>query len=214
MMKRINLLALGMLLILGFSCKQAKKENTEQQKESKEVMSDSFTLVKDSTKVGFTAYKTTEKVPVGGQFKDINITNTKSGATPLEALNGTEFSIPVSSLFTNDPTGTRDPKLLKFFFGVLKNTELISGIFKTTADNKCSIDVTLNGETSNIPLEYTMDSENKITFKGVMDLANWNALDAVTSINKACKELHTGTDGVSKTWSDVAVQAEVQLKKN
>lgn len=213
-MKRISLLALGMLLILGFSCKQAKKENTEQQKESKAVMSDSFTLVKDSTKVGFTAYKTTDKVPVGGQFKDIDITNTKTGATPLEALNGAEFSIPVSSLFTNDPTGTRDPKLLQFFFGVLKNTELISGVFKTTADDKCSIDVTLNGETSNIPLEYTMDPENKITFKGVMDLENWNALDAVASINKACKELHTGTDGVSKTWSDVAVQAEVQLKKN
>jgi hypothetical protein len=31
-----------------------------------------------------------------------------------------QFSIPVSSLFTNDATGTRDPKILKFFFGVLK----------------------------------------------------------------------------------------------
>ncbi len=213
-MKKINLLTLSILLILGFSCKQAKKGNTGEQKESKEVVGDSFTLVKDSTKVSFTAYKTTEKIPVGGQFKKINITNAKTGKTPLEALNGTEFSIQVSSLFTNDATGTRDPKLLEFFFGALKNTELISGVFKATTDNKCSIDVTLNGETANIPLDYTMGPGNNITFNGVMDLGNWNALDAIASINKACKDLHTGIDGVSKTWSDVAIQAQVVLKKN
>ena len=46
-----------------------------------------------------------------------------------------------------------------------------------------------------------------------MDLENWNALDAVASINKACEILHTGKDGVSKTWSEVAVKAEVLLDK-
>jgi len=46
-----------------------------------------------------------------------------------------------------------------------------------------------------------------------MNLENWNALDAVSSINKACEALHTGADGVSKTWSEVAVQANVLLKK-
>lgn len=213
-MKKIRFLTLGMLLILSFGCKQTKKENTRQQQVSKELIEDSFSLIKDSTKVSFTAYKTTAKVPVGGQFKTIGISNTKTGGTPLEALAGTEFSIPVSSLFTNDVTGTRDPKLLKFFFGAMKDTELISGVFKTTLDDKCSIDVTMNGETANIPLEYTMDTETNITFNGTLNLEDWNALDAVVSINKACKELHTGTDGVSKTWSDVEVQALVQLKKN
>ena len=130
----------------------------------------------------------------------------------MTALNGTEFSIPVSSLFTNDPTGTRDPKLLEFFFGVLKDTELISGVFKVDGDQG-SIDVTLNGETQNIPLAYEMNGDDKITFTGTMDLANWNAMDAVASINKACEILHTGKDGVSKTWSEVAVKAEVLLTK-
>ncbi|MDE3740783.1 YceI family protein [Maribacter polysaccharolyticus] len=213
-MKRIHLFTLGLLLILGSSCKQTKKENSEQQEASKEVVGDSFVIIPDSTKVNFTAYKTTDKVPVGGQFKKISISNAKTGSTPLEALDGIEFSIPVSSLFTNDPTGIRDPKLLEFFFGVMKDTELISGTFKSTADKKCSIDVTLNGETSNIPLEYTMDTENNITFNGVMELENWKALDAVASIHEACKILHTGPDGVSKTWSEVAVKAQVQFKKN
>jgi hypothetical protein len=50
--------------------------------------------------VSFTAYKTTDKLAVGGTFKEITLTNTTEGETALGALNGTKFSIPVSSLFT------------------------------------------------------------------------------------------------------------------
>ncbi|MDF4202610.1 YceI family protein [Maribacter sp. SA7] len=210
-MKKIALTFASALLIVFASCKDAKKSEESKSVEATSEATEMFSLVQDSTKVSFTAYKTTDKVPVGGMFKKINFTKTNSGATAMETLNGTEFSIPVSSLFTNDPTGTRDPKLLEFFFGVLKDTELISGVFKADGD-KSSIDVTLNGETQNIPLAYEMNGD-KITFTGTMDLANWNAMDAVASINKACEILHTGKDGVSKTWSEVAVKAEVLLTK-
>ena len=212
-MKKIKLIALGLLLVGAFSCKDAKKENTEQSTEA-QAATEMYSLVQDSTKVSFTAYKTTDKLPVGGQFKKISITKAGEGNTALEALNGTEFSIPVSSLFTNDATGTRDPKILEFFFGVMDNTELISGVFKVAEDNSCSIDVTLNGKTENIALTHKAVSDNALTFDGVMELENWDALDAVASINKACEALHTGKDGVSKTWSDVAVHAEVLLQKN
>jgi len=212
-MKKIKLIALGLLLVGAFSCKDAKKENTEQSTEA-QASTEAYSLVQDSTKVSFTAYKTTEKKPVGGQFKTINITKAGEGASAIEALNGTEFSIPVSSLFTNDATGTRDPKILEFFFGVMENTELISGVFNVAEDNSCSIDVTLNGKTENIALTHKMVSDNALTFDGVMNLEDWDALDAVASINKACEALHTGPDGVSKTWSDVAVHAEVLLQKN
>lgn len=211
-MKKIALTFASALMIVFASCKDAKKSEDSKSAEATAEVTEMYSLVQDSTKVSFTAYKTTEKLPVGGKFQEINFSNTNSGATPLEALNGTEFSIPVSSLFTNDPTGTRDPKLLEFFFGVLKDTELISGVVKVEGD-KSSMDVTLNGETQNIPLSYEMDGDNKITFNGVMELENWNALDAVASINKACEILHTGKDGVSKTWSEVAVKAEVLLAK-
>ncbi len=208
-MKKIALFTLSLLVFASYNCKDAKKEK----KQVEEMMkTEQYSLVTDSTKVSFTAYKTSEKLPVGGKFTKISISETSSGATALEALNGTKFSIPVSSLFTNDATGTRDPKIIEFFFGVMKNTELISGIFKAGADNTCSIDVTLNGETANIPLTHE-SSENTYTFKGVMNLENWKALDAVASINKACEALHTGKDGVSKTWSEVAIQAEVLLEK-
>ena len=213
-MKKVNLCALALLLAVSLSCKEAKKGDGILEKEAEMAQSEKFSLVKDSTKVSFTAYKTTEKVPVGGQFTKINITKAGQGDSALKAMNGTEFSIPVSSLFTNDATGTRDPKILEFFFGVMENTELISGVFKVSGDSKCSIDVTLNGETKNIPLDYEMDGDDRFAFSGVMNLENWNALDAVSSINKACEVLHTGKDGVSKTWSEVAVKAVVLLQQN
>ena len=212
-MKKIAFTFASALLIVFTSCKDAKKGQEPTDLEATSESAEMFSIVQDSTKVNFTAYKTTEKLPVGGKFEKINFKKTSSGDTAMDALNGTEFSIPVSSLFTNDATGTRDPKILEFFFGVMKNTELISGVFKVEND-KSSIDITLNGETQNIPLSYEMDGDTKITFSGIMNLENWNAMDAVASINKACEVLHTGKDGISKTWSEVALQAEVLLQKN
>src|SRR5690606_20215735 len=213
-MKQIKFLALGLLVIAFYtSCKDVKKEKEVQAEEVQAASSNKFRLIKDSTQVSFTSYKTTEETPVGGKFTKIDITSSNSGDTVFEVLNGTTFSIPVSSLFTNDATGTRDPKILEFFFGVMDNTELISGVFKVSADDKCSIDVTLNGKTANIPLEHEMYGDNGHSFKGVMNLENWDALGAVESINKACEVLHTGKDGVSKTWSEVAVHADVLLQK-
>lgn len=198
-MKKLSLCALALLLTLSFSCKEAKKGDGNLEKEAEMAQSEKFNFVKDSIKVSITAYKTTEKVPVGGQFTKINITKAGEGDSALETMNVTEFSIPVSSLFTKDATGTRDPKILEFFFGVMENTEIISGVFKVSGDSKCSTDVPLNGETKNIPLDYEMDGDDRFAFNGVMNLENWDALDAVSSINKAFEVLHTGKDGVSKT---------------
>jgi hypothetical protein len=74
---------------------------------------------------------------------------------------------------------------------LLKNTELISGEFKVDADNTCSIEVLLNGKTATIPLQFSTNSDTSLSFDGVMNLENWDALAAVASINKACEALHT-----------------------
>ena len=220
-MKRLKFVALSMIMISAVSCKDTKKETEVSTQEVETTATENsapaegtYTVINDSTKVSFTAYKTTDKVAVGGMFKEIKLTETAEGKTPLEALNGTKFSIPVASLFTNEVTGTRDPKILKFFFGVLKNTTNIEGEFKVAADKSCSIDVVFNGKTANIPMKYTNNGDTNASFDGVMNLENWDALGAVASINKACEALHTGKDGVSKTWSEVAVHADVAFNKN
>ena len=211
-MKKLAIASLSILFLVGYSCKDAKKEK-EENKPAEVVVKDSYVLNAKSTTVSFTAYKTTEKKPVGGQFTEINIKNSVEGASPLEALNGIEFGIPVSSLFTNDATKTRDPKLKEFFFGVMKDTEIITGTFKVTDGKNCSIDVTLNGQTNSIALTAETEDSVHYAFSGTMDLEKWDAVAAVASLNKACEALHTGPDGVSKTWNEVAVAATVVIDK-
>lgn len=207
-MKKIQIAALGLLLVAAFSCKQTKKE----EEKTEETATATYSIVEDSTDVRFTAYKTTEKVPVGGTFQEVELTYT-AGETPLETLDGLEFSIPVSSLFTNDATNTRDPKIIEFFFEKMAETQSITGTFSFDADNSCTVELSMNGVSTELPMEYEITDDNHVNFSGTMDLKQWDALEALASLNEACKVLHTGADGVSKTWEDVAITGSVLLEQ-
>lgn len=207
MMKKIQVATLALLLVTAFSCKQAKKEE-----QKTEEATATYSIVQDSTDVRFTAYKTTEKKPVGGTFKQVDLTY-DAGATPMETLEGLQFSIPVSSLFTNDTTNTRDPKIIIFFFEKMAETQNITGTFHFDDNKNCSVNLKMNGVSTDLPMQYEISDDGHVSFSGTMDLKNWNALDALASLNKACEALHTGPDGVSKTWEDVAINASVYLMK-
>jgi len=212
-MKKISLIVLSFTLLSAFSCKQAKKENEQASDNTEEMVGDQslFSIVEDSTKVHFTAYKTTAKKPVGGDFQKVNLTY-DAGDSPKEIIDGLEFSIPVSSLFTNDSTGTRDPKILAGFFGFMTDTEFIKGKFSVIDYENCTASLTMNGVTTDLPMTYQVIGD-KADFKGTIELKNWNALKALTSLNLVCEELHKGEDGISKTWEDVAVDASLLFKK-
>ncbi|WP_437395007.1 hypothetical protein [Flagellimonas lutimaris] len=206
-MKKIQIAVLGLSLVVAFSCKQTKKEE-----EKTEEAVATYSIVEDSTNVRFTAYKTSDKVPVGGTFQEVKLTYA-AGETPMETLDGLEFSIPVSSLFTNDPTKTRDPKIIEFFFDKMAETQSITGTFTFKDDKSCAVRLSMNGMSTELPMEYEITEDNHVNFSGVMDLKQWNALDALASLNEACKILHTGSDGVSKTWEDVAIEGSVLLEQ-
>ena len=40
----------------------------------------------------------------------------------------------------------------------------------------------------------------------------FNALEMLSSLNKACYELPKGADGISKTWEEVDVEASIAFK--
>ena len=207
-MRKISILLLAITLSVFVSCKEEKKETTT----TEEVKTSTQFVVKpEATSVKWTAYKTTDKVGVNGEFTTVKF-DEKSGATPEEALNNLNFSIPVSSLFTNDATNTRDAKIKTSFFGSMIDTDLISGklMYK---DSKYVASLTMNGVTHDLPLEATIKDERRVTLKGTMDLNNWNAIDALNALNKVCFDLHKGADGVSKTWEDVSVEIETYLRE-
>lgn len=209
-MKKISLLFIAITLSLT-SCKQEKKE-TKTETTTEAATAAKFVVKPEATTVKFTAYKTTDKVGVGGEFTTIKFEE-QSGDTPEAALNNLNFSIPVSSLFTNDPTNTRDAKIKAAFFGAMLDTDLITGSLKYE-NGSAVVSITMNGETQNLPMDVVITDERRVTFTGTMNLADWKALDALASLNKACEALHTGADGVSKTWEDVAIEVSTFLREN
>ena len=78
--------------------------------------------------IGFIAYKTSDKVPVKGFFKKIEIINGAEANSIKEAIEGAEFKIPVSSIETND--SSRNFKIQKFFFNIMENTINLTGKLK------------------------------------------------------------------------------------
>lgn len=202
-MKKIVLFAF-VVSIFATSCKKEEKVEVTTEDVTVETPAD-LTIVSDSTKVGWVAYKTTDKTPVKGQFTQITVSNIKNGTSPEEILEGAKFSIPVSSLFTNDEL--RDGKLKEFFFGVLKNTELIGGTINFV-EGKTLLNIDLNGVSKVVEVTATFEN-NLLTFDGVINLEDFGAQDAIISLNKVCGDLHKGADGVSKTWSEVAINGSV-----
>ena len=194
------------LLILSItfvtSCKETKKKEVVTSEKG-------YSVEAKTTTVNWIAYKTTDKVPVKGQFTKLNIENSKKSKTGLEALNNLKFNIPVSSLFTKDTI--RDGKLKKFFFGSMKNTSLISGTIHINNETSGTVDIVMNGISQVLPITFVI-SDQMVTLEALMDLDNWQAQAALEALNVVCKDLHTGPDGISKTWSEVKIEVATYLK--
>ncbi|WP_440069387.1 YceI family protein [Tenacibaculum discolor] len=185
------------------SCKSEAKKETETTKEEVKVEKKAAFVLQDADNlINWTAYKTTEKVPVNGQFQKVNITAGGEANTAKDAINNAEFSIPVSSIFTKDTS--RDFKIKKFFFGVMDNTELLSGKLVLENDSIGYANLTMNGVTKKLPFKYTLNGK-EFSLNTTMKITDWQAENALDSLNTACKDLHKGADGVSKTWDEVAL---------
>ncbi len=201
-MKKFTVFTLVLVMsIATISCK----------KEAKKVEGPQFSVEPKTVTVKWTGYKTTSKIPVNGTFELLEVSNIKEAPTAIEALNGTKFSIPVSSLVSGD--ADRDSKLKQLFFGVMDATLSLTGTVNLGEDGAGNINLSMNGVSKEIPVTYTV-KDQIVELEGKLDIVNdFSAQAALESINTACLELHKGPDGVSKTWSEVAISASAYLKK-
>ena len=185
-----------LILATAFNFSACKSEGKKEEKKNNGV----FKVAKAKNEINFIAYKTTEKKPVKGRFKTINVLSGGEGNNVKEAINNTEFEIPVSSLLTKDTS--RDFKIKKFFFGVMENTKLLSGKLMITDNVNGEALITMNGITKKVPFTYTI-VEKTFHMQTTIDVNDWNASAALSVFNKACEDLHEAEDGISKTWSEV-----------
>lgn len=192
----------NLMMMLGFVGMSFVVLGCKSEAQKKDVVEATYSLEKASNAITWTAYKTTEKIPVKGKFTQVDIISGGTGNTIKEAINGTEFSVPISSIFTSDTS--RDYKIKNFFFGVMNNTELLTGTLHIENDSIGYTNLTMNGISKKLPFQYTV-VDKTFSMSTTMDVLNWNAENAINSLNNVCLELHKGLDGVSKTWAEVAI---------
>ncbi len=165
-------------------------------------------------KVHWTAYKTPAKLPVGGVFDDVTYRSVaKSGINFREIFVGSTLSIKTQSV--NSKNSGRDAKLVKFFFKNMNNTNIKAKITDIKSDKRVKgkpktgifyVDISMNGITKNIPMNFSY-FDGKLHAEGYIDILDFKASKALSSINKACFKLHKG-----KTWSDVKIGFNTAIK--
>ena len=173
-------------------------------------------LVQPNTmNVSWKAYKTLGKIGVGGKFTSVTYTpHALEGKNFKELFVGSKVSIDLSKIDTGNPG--RDETLVKDFFSVMKGKTIegeIVDIKKTDKHEKgkprtgvVSVKLTMNEKTLTIPMKYIY-ADGKFDASGTIDLLDFTAGDALTSINKSCYDLHKG-----KTWSDVSIAFSTTVK--
>ena len=204
MKKILNICLVTIFTLFLFSCAKEKKTDETLKSEA------SYSVDGENSTVQWIGYKTTDKVAVKGTFKEISILEMNSGSTAAASLEGLEFEIPVSSIYSKDTI--RDGKLKRLFFGVMENTLSLKGKFSVKDASNGNIAISMNGLTKELPFTYNM-SKDTILINATMDLNIWETQNALASIHQACLELHTGTDGVSKTWDEVGISAKILTVK-
>jgi hypothetical protein len=167
--------------------------------------------------VGFQAYKTPLKIGVGGEFNSVvYVNNTKTAPNLSQLLKGAKVTINTASVDSGN--APRDKKLVDLFFGKLTQNEINAKIIDVKidkADGKSKvirgvvvIEVKMNNVTRNAEMKFAFEN-NVLQADGFIDLADFKALGALDSINKACFDLHKG-----KTWSDVGISFNMIIKES
>jgi len=171
----------------------------------------SWTANSSAATVGWTAFKFTEKTGVGGGFDKVTAAGGEAADAPWKAIDGLTFEIDTTSVNSKNPD--RDAKIQASFFGAMTETTAITGKVKANSAGKATLTITMNGATHDVMVDVKHTEGNPLSLSGTLDVETWGAGAAIASLNKVCDGLHTGKDGVSKLWSEVAITAELPLKK-
>jgi hypothetical protein len=176
-----------------------------------------FEIDPASIQVGWTAFKTTQKVAVKGSFARAEAAVRKpSGPSIPELLKGASARIELrdeKSSQSGNPA--RDLTLHQHFFRHLSTGRGIQGkvlAARGSADaGDLEMDLQLSGKRGRVAMKYTRSPEGLLSAKGAIDLLAFGAKKAFDDIHSACETLHKGADGISKTWSEVEIEITAKI---
>lgn len=165
--------------------------------------------------VVWTGYKTEKKVGVSGGFDGVVYTPVKKeGDSFKDILVGSKVTIDTAKV--NSKNSARDEKLAKFFFGMMNSKNIEAKIVAIKADKTpkgaprggvVDVEISMNGVKKVTQMKYVYGEDLMFNASGVIDLADFDASKALSSINQACYDLHEG-----KTWSEVGISFKTKIE--
>ncbi len=164
----------------------------------------------DTLKIEWTAYKYTEKKGVLASFPVFTLDAPQTANSVQELFEKTSIDIDPQGLESGD--AGRNDNLKKYFFKKMIGPKIKGQIVSfSPAISKIKID--MNGTSKVVPFRMKIDGTKYIAETDI-DIIDFKMKKSLESINKACYELHKGSDGKSKTWSAVSLSLAVELIEN
>ena len=162
----------------------------------------------------WTAYKYTEKAAVGGTFTTFTLSSTKAAPSFSGAMNELSIEIDASSVESNNPA--RNKTIAEKYFSLFAPQSIIKGNVLSAKGDEKQGSIDINIDMNGVQKPYTFSYEEKdgvVVASAVMDMMDFQLQKPFESIHTACETLHTGKDGVAKTWTEVALRVVVQYEK-
>ena len=101
----------------------------------------------------------------------------------------------------------------KSFFSLFTN-EKVRGNVSNIEANAFVLNLEMNGEKKPVTFQYKVSDDGIFTASGTFDMLQYGLKQAHESIHTACDKVHTGPDGVSKTWTDVAINIKATVRRD
>ena len=165
---------------------------------------------------GWTAYKTTDKAPVSGTFTATTLSPTQAGPSLAAALDGVSMTIDPASVSSGNEG--RDKTLQDKYFGLFApQAEFTVGVVSVKGDDAggtVDLNIGMNGVSKTLVFPYQVSPDGTLTAKASLEMLDFGLQAAFDSIHKVCEVLHTGADGVSKTWTDVELSVTAKVTKD
>ena len=209
-----GLLYFSLISILLFSsCNNFNNKKLEDNLSKKKT---AYKLDIEKTEIIWNAYKTNDKIKVGGYFKDVSIDREDQISNSFyDLIDGLKFSI--NSLSSSSGDSMRDLTLNDYFFSYLSQDFRINGALGRPINDSIDVFFDIFGQEKVIRLafvNYTIPPyfDQVIELKGTIHLEKqFNAIKAYNSLHEKCINLHRGADGVSKTWKEVVVNVRTVI---
>ncbi len=202
------------------ACKKAENNSVQPESLSQNsvVEEDSpckYQVKPEDVKVEWTAYKFTDKTPVLGTFNTYEIKGPSSAKDLTTLVKGLSIDIDASSIESNN--AGRNATIREYFFQKFVPAFIIKGEVESFSGEESSgeiaFKINMNSVSHTIPMKYKIDSENNFSAEGKFTMNDFKLKEAYDSIHETCQALHTGEDGIAKTWEEIGLKVTAKYQK-